>query len=116
MEHRRSQRKSISAEIVLNCHNREPIRGLTSDIGSGGMFVETERIHLPVNTLVQLTVDLGSSASRRFLKASAMVAHAEPTGVGLMFVGFNSQFDGFLRNLASVSYNETYPARMAANH
>ena len=115
MEHRRSQRKSISAEIVLNCHNREPIRGLTSDIGSGGMFVETERVHLPINTLVQVTVDLGSSAPRRFLKASAMVAHTEASGVGLMFVGFNSQFDGFLKNLSSVSQTREFVTRMAVN-
>ncbi|MEW7980313.1 MAG: PilZ domain-containing protein [Candidatus Sedimenticola endophacoides] len=86
IEHRRSARKPISMDVVVSCRNLGLVKGQTLDVGLGGMFVETGRVRLPVNTMINVSVLIEGAHGVSPFKTGAMVVHRRNGGAGVMFI------------------------------
>lgn len=89
MEHRWSMRKSANGAVVLNYPSLGLLRASIENISLGGVFVNTGRISLSVNTPVEMVFELPEGDARRVRKAEALVVRATDGGAGLMFHKFN---------------------------
>lgn len=89
MEHRWSMRKPTNGAVVLNYPSLGLLRANIENISLGGVFVNTGRISLSVNTPVEMVFELPDDGARRIRKAEALVVRATGGGAGLMFHKFN---------------------------
>ncbi|VAX10866.1 hypothetical protein MNBD_GAMMA26-785 [hydrothermal vent metagenome] len=85
MEHRCVVRKPIALDVVINYRALGLVQGRTSNLGIGGMFVDTGCIELPVNALVETVFLLDDNGRQIPCKTEAMVMHSDSGGAGLMF-------------------------------
>lgn len=99
MEHRWSVRTPITTEVNIHHNNRAVALGSVSDIGLGGMFVKTEPLAYPRNTILEVEIELDTDEGcKRFRLASCIVYHAK-TGLGLMFLKSNSVVSRSIRKI-----------------
>ena len=99
IEHRCSQRRKMSLDVVLNYHSLGLVHGQTRDLSMGGMFVETGRIQLPVHAQVDISLILESEGCCPPPRFEAMVVHDKGAGIGLMFNHPDSTGQDVLRQL-----------------
>lgn len=94
MEHRWNVRKPHRCGVIVDC----PRIGLAAtqlcNIGIGGMFVETGKVDLPLNAMINVAFAL----DREEFCLSALVVRRTESGAGLMFL--ESELD-VLRSLRS---------------
>lgn len=86
MEHRWSNRRPLDGEVALSHPRYGFVRGTVRDISIGGMFVETGRIGLPVNTPVVVSFRLQSGSQSDHYRLHAMVVRTAERGAGLMYL------------------------------
>ncbi len=108
MEHRCSLRKPLSMEVVLNYRSLGLVRGRTRNAGMGGMYIETGRIQLPVNAILDLSVILDTTRGARAFQAEAIVVHSDNEGVGIMFSNLGSELHDHLHDMI---YTTQVPVR-----
>ncbi len=85
MEHRYSLRRPMKVDIVMNYRRLGLVRGRSCNVGMGGMYVETGRIQIPVNAMVDVSVLLDTVDGACAFQTEAIVVHMSEGGVGLMF-------------------------------
>jgi len=82
MEHRWSVRQPHQCSVIVDC----PRIGLAAtrlrDIGVGGMFVETDKVDLPLNAMINVAFAL----EREEFCLPAIVVRRTDRGAGLMFL------------------------------
>lgn len=83
MEHRSDPRKAVNIEIAIQCR-WGTVGGRALNLSCGGAFVELRPSALDTSNSVELTLVLPNQAIGA-LRLSALVVHAQPNGVGLMF-------------------------------
>lgn len=103
MEHRCSLRRPMKVDIVLNYRSLGLVRGRSRDVGMGGMFVETGRIQIPVNAMVDVSVMLDTADGACAFHAEAIVVHTNKGGIGMMFSDLKPGLHDLLHDLI---YNE----------
>lgn len=99
MEHRYAARKSVELDVVVSLPRLGLVRGCTSDISLGGMFIKTECVAMPVNALVTVNFQPEEQSSMVCFQARAMVVHQRAGGFGLMFDRLESGCAQALRRL-----------------
>ena len=75
----------MSVDVVVNYRSLGLVKGRTRDIGLGGMFVETGRVNLPVNAMLDVSVLIEGAHGMSPFRTGAIVVHSAEGGVGLMF-------------------------------
>ena len=106
LEHRCSERRVLTLNVVLNHRGIGLVRGRTCDICMGGMFVETGRIRLSLNALVEATLLFPEQGATHIHRAEAMVVHHKGSGAGLMFHDID---DGLHERLYDLLYRHPQP-------
>ena len=86
-------------EVVLNYRSLGLVRGKTRNVGMGGMYIETGRIQLPVNAMLDLSVILDTAHGARTYQAEAIVVHSDNEGVGIMFSDLGSGLHDHLHDV-----------------
>lgn len=104
MEHRWSVRKPHQCSVIVDCPRGGLAAAQLRNIGVGGMFVETGKVDLPLNSLVNVAFALGRDESREEFCLSAMVVRRTDRGAGIMFL--ESEPD-MLRSLHRALYATT---------
>lgn len=99
MEHRCVIRKPIALDVVISYEALGLVQGRTTNIGVGGMFVETGCIELPVNALVKTSFFLEDNGLHRPCNTNAMVMHSRDVGAGLMFNDLDEELHDILHRL-----------------
>lgn len=99
MEHRYADRKDLRLGVVISLPRLGLIRGYTSDISLGGMFIETDCVAMPVNALVTVSFQLDDDNPMICFQAKAMVVHQRAGGFGLMFDRLEPACTRALRNM-----------------
>jgi hypothetical protein len=86
MEHRWNVRRPHQCSVIVD----SPRGGLTAtelrNIGIGGMFVETGKVDLPLNAIVNVAFTLGRDDSREEFCLPALVVRRTDHGAGMMFL------------------------------
>ncbi|NIA01193.1 MAG: hypothetical protein GWP13_00235 [Planctomycetia bacterium] len=95
MEHRCSVRKPVELQLLLYKHGLPIQRGVSRDLGLGGMFVETgtRTWRKNENLEIEFLGENGQSA----IRLSALVVHHSSAGVGLMFNAVSNEQRRVLR-------------------
>lgn len=99
IEHRCSQRRRMSLDVVLNYRSLGLVHGQTRDLSMGGMFVETGRIQLPVHAQIDVSLILESEGFCPPPQFEAVVVRGMEAGIGLMFNHSDSTNQDVLRRL-----------------
>lgn len=86
MEHRWSVRKPHQCSVIVDCPRGGLAAAQLRNIGIGGMFVETGKVDLPLNALVNVAFALGRDDSREEFCLPAMVIRRTDRGAGIMFL------------------------------
>ncbi|HEX9812845.1 MAG TPA: PilZ domain-containing protein [Burkholderiales bacterium] len=86
MEHRWSIRKPHQCSVIVDCPRIGLAAAQLRDIGIGGMFVETNRVDLPLNAMINVAFALGRDDNREEFCLPAMVVRRTDRGAGLMFL------------------------------
>lgn len=85
MEHRYTDRKPMVLDVVVVCPCLGLVRGKSVNLGSGGMFVETGCVTMPINAPVQVCFQAEQASSGEKHEISGMVVHLKGQGFGMMF-------------------------------
>lgn len=98
-DHRWSTRLPLELEVKVFDGGQPVVQGHTHNIGIGGMFVQTNRYKLPLNSqiAVAFSVDAPGGASHHRLPATVIWSSDE--GAGLMFTDFNVETVHTLREI-----------------
>lgn len=96
MEHRFNLRKPISLDIMIDHQGLGLVSAQTLNISMGGMFIDTGRIRLPSNAVIQLSFTIESEWNNRTYSTSALVVHSGDDGVGIMFDTLNNSCNSVL--------------------
>ncbi len=86
MEHRWSSRRFLGGEVTVSHPRCGIIHALLRDISLGGMFVETGRVDLPVNTPVIVSFMLQNQSGPSHHRLHAMVVRSTEDGAALMYL------------------------------
>jgi len=81
-------RKSIEAGLRFkSCHGVEVMaRGVTRDLGFGGMFLLSRRVDLPMYSEVKVFFPQTGSSMSKMKTVRAVVSHISDEGIGLRFI------------------------------
>lgn len=118
MEHRYFERKPLAVDVIVACPRVGIIRGRTTDVGCGGMFVATDGVEMTLNMPVTVSFAPQSSRELARFQVPAMVVHQRANGFGLMFDELAPACRTALRGLlaTSVTAEQRVPElRRAAN-
>lgn len=86
MEHRLSERRPITLDVLI-FHQGLPIgRGRTRNIGREGMFIETKKKDFPEGTVLDMELDIDTDKGEQRIRLPALVIHRNREGMGLMFL------------------------------
>jgi len=99
MEHRWSSRRPVDGEVTLSHPRYGLIRGIVRDISIGGMFVETGRVELPVNTPLVVSFRLRNGDLSDHYRLHAMVVRATDHGAALMYLDSSADTVRLLRQM-----------------
>jgi hypothetical protein len=121
MEHRWNIRKPHQCSVIVDC----PRIGLAAtqlrNIGTGGMFVDTGKVDLPLNAMINVAFTLGRDHNREEFCMPALVVRRTDSGAGIMFL--ESELDvlrtlrGALHDTDSLTPERAIPGdRRAATH
>ncbi len=86
MEHRWSARRFLGSEVTVSHPRYGIVHALLRDISLGGMFVETGRVELPVNTPVIASFMLQNGSGASHHRLNAMVVRTTDNGAALMYL------------------------------
>jgi hypothetical protein len=99
MENRWSARIDSSVKIVLY-HNRIPvITCQSSNIGLGGIHVNSGPMIYPRNTLLEAKFQLDSDLGPKIFQVQTAVVYSDKNGLGLMFIHSNAILTRTIRQL-----------------
>lgn len=86
-ERRTNRRKRTSVKVYLTSRENPIQRFVARNLSTGGLFLEMERLEVPVNTTftVFVTVAEPDSSVIRVHPLASRVIHWAPDGVGLKF-------------------------------
>ncbi len=98
MEHRWSARKSFQRSVVVDCPRMGPASVKMCDVSLGGMFVETDRLLLPLDAPVFVAFNLAHNEQHDDFRLEAMVVRHAPAGAGLMFLDLETEILRALRS------------------
>lgn len=88
MECRWSERTAAKFSVALQYGPLGLIIGKVRDISAEGMFVETGRILVYRNDIVNLSFAYPHGEELRIINTQARVRHTAHNGIGLMFEGY----------------------------
>ena len=95
MENRWSYRTPLQLGVLIHYGPLGLIRGVSENVSAEGMFVNTGRIALSDDELVEVTFSYPNSTEGRTFSISANIVHTSEEGTGLQFINFN--FDALSR-------------------
>lgn len=98
-DQRWSSRQSVSLPVKLYSGNEPTLQGHTQNLGIGGMFVETESKHLPLNSQLSVSFSVATHDGTSHHRLPATVVWADEHGAGLMFTDFNIETVHTLREV-----------------
>ena len=88
-DHRWSTRLPLSLEVKV-FDGGEPIaQGHTHNVGIGGMFIDTTRNKLPLNSRIAVAFSVSTKGNMSHHRLPATVIWSSDEGAGLMFTDFN---------------------------
>jgi len=90
MENRYSKRVPIAMDILLFHNNIPVIHCKTNNIGTDGMFINTESLNYPTDTILKIEFSADSNQRAEYFSLPAMVVHQSKFGLGLMLPGGES--------------------------
>lgn len=99
LEHRWHPRKPVYLNAVIFHRPLGLLRAKLLDLSLEGARVDTGRIVLPPQALVELTFILEIGASRKVYQMEAVVVHCQRTSSGLMFKDFKLDVFEAIRDL-----------------
>ncbi len=102
MEHRYTERKPVTINVLVSCPRVGLVRGTTVDVSAGGMFVATECVDMPLNAPVTVSFQPDDERPLVCFQAKGMVIHRKEFGFGLMFDDLESACKRALRELLSL--------------
>lgn len=85
MEHRYTERKPVTVNVLVSCPRVGLVRGTTIDVSVGGMFVATDCVAMPLNAPVTVSFQPNDDRPLVCFQAKGMVVHQKEHGFGLMF-------------------------------
>lgn len=85
MEQRSSERKPAGREVVVSCPAIGLFRGYISDIGLGGMYVQSDNVVVPMHVPVTVTFQPDGDLPMVCIDASGTVVHQSRHGFGVRF-------------------------------
>ena len=88
MEQRWSQRKKVTLNVDVSYHGSDLTRGVSCDVGLGGVFLKTDSQCLQHNQVVDLFFTMDNETIKHKLKAR--VVRELNNGYGLMFKEFDT--------------------------
>jgi hypothetical protein len=86
MEHRWNVRKPHQCSVIVDCPRSGLAAAQLRNIGIGGMFVETDKVDIPINAIVNVAFTLGRDANREEFCLPALVVRRTVDGAGFMFL------------------------------
>lgn len=94
-------RKSIDAGLRFKgCNGVEVmLRGVTRDLGFGGMFLLSRKLDIPLFTEVTLFFPQTAKNIRDMKSARAIVSHVADDGIGLRFIHLDASTCTTLQSL-----------------
>lgn len=110
MEHRYTERKPMALDVVVSCSSVGLVRGRALNIGSGGMFVETRCVLMPIHSPVTVCFQPDPEQPMVNHQAEGMVVHQKGNGFGIMFGELKPETRSAIRFLMADSQGAgTYP-------
>jgi hypothetical protein len=88
MEHRWSMRKSVASSVMVKSNSIGVIQGRVRDISLGGIYVDTGKKPLDLNSSVDLAFVESTEPAKRVCVVPAVVVRTTNEGAGLMFHRF----------------------------
>lgn len=86
MEHRWSMRRFLGGNVTVSHPRYGLLRATLRDISLGGMFIELNRVELPVNTSVAVSFVLQDGARTSHHRLHAMVVRSTANSAALMYL------------------------------
>lgn len=88
-DHRWSARLPLTLDVKV-FDGGEPIaQGHTQNVGIGGMFIDTHKRKLPLNSRIAVAFSVGAGGNVSHHRLPATVIWSSEEGAGLMFTDFN---------------------------
>ena len=85
MEHRSTERKPVRMAVMLSCPRIGLVRGHASNIGMGGMFIETPCAVMPKYAPITVSFQPSADDGLVCFQVRGMVVRQGAEGFGLMF-------------------------------
>ncbi|MEJ2181883.1 MAG: PilZ domain-containing protein, partial [Gammaproteobacteria bacterium] len=99
MEHRWSTRIPHSTQVTLY-HKKLPVAVCTThDIGLGGLFVTTGPLTYPLDTMLDVEIQLDNDGELKWFRLPASVVHDSENGLGMMFLESNLEVKRSIRQI-----------------
>jgi hypothetical protein len=94
-------RKSIDAGLRYKGRNGVEVmlRGVTRDLGFGGMFLLSPRFDIPMFTEVNIFFPQTANTISKMKSVRAIVSHVADTGIGLRFIHLDASTCTTLQSL-----------------
>ncbi len=89
-ENRWSSRQHTDHEVVVLPKNLQPIHGKIQDFSFSGMFIQTDADIPPLETPVDLSIQLKSGDTITEHRATAIISRATTHGAGIKFDDYNA--------------------------
>ena len=90
MENRYSKRVPIVMDVLLFHNNIPVIHCKTNNIGTDGMFINTDSLNYPTDTILKIEFSKTEKQPTEYFSLPAMVVHQSKSGLGLMLPGGES--------------------------
>ncbi len=88
-DHRWSTRLPLSVDVKVFDGGQPIAQGRTQNVGIGGMFVDTNRKPLPLNSQIAVAFSVSANGNVSHHRLPATVIWSSEEGTGLMFTDFN---------------------------
>jgi len=99
MEHRWSDRRSSSLEVLLFRNNIPVVTCKTRNISIYGVFVITGPVRYERNSVLEVEFVLSTKGRKKRYRIPAYVIHQSKEGLGLMFRDENPETTNFIKNV-----------------
>jgi hypothetical protein len=85
MEHRKTERKTVSLDAVIACQRFGLIRGRIVDLGLDGLYIRAETSIVPIGVEVTVTFKPEEEVRGGWLSMRGWVSHQSLQGFGVEF-------------------------------
>ena len=112
MNQRRDVRQSLFLDVTVYQNDKLITRCSSGNVSRGGIFIETERVYIPIDTQLTLKVEAEINEESVEFNFHAHVVYAKRRGLGLAFKKTRAELSRLLidilskQNVPATSLNE----------